>query len=207
MIDPFGRSVTYLRVSVTDRCDFRCTYCMSEDMTFLPKSDVLSLEELDRLCSAFIAKGVKKLRLTGGEPLVRRNIMSLIKNLGRHMESGALEELTVTTNGSQLGRLAGELKSAGVERVNVSLDTLDPDKFRAITRIGDFGVVMDGLQAAKRAGLAVKINTVALKGVNDTEVEDIAKWCGDEGFDLTFIETMPMGEIGKDRSDTYLPLS
>ncbi|MBT5161265.1 MAG: radical SAM protein, partial [Alphaproteobacteria bacterium] len=140
MIDPFGRSVTYLRVSVTDRCDFRCTYCMSEDMTFLPKSDVLSLEELDRLCSAFIAKGVKKLRLTGGEPLVRRNIMTLIKNLGRHMESGALEEMTVTTNGSQLGRLAGELKAAGVERVNVSLDTLDADKFRAITRIGDLGI-------------------------------------------------------------------
>ena len=207
MIDPFGRSVTYLRVSVTDRCDFRCTYCMSEDMTFLPKSDVLSLEELDRLCSAFIAKGVKKLRLTGGEPLVRRNIMTLIKSLGRHMESGALEEMTVTTNGSQLGRLAGELKAAGVERVNVSLDTLDADKFHAITRRGDLGIVKDGLQAAKRAGLAVKINTVALKGVNETEIEDIAKWCGDEGFDLTFIETMPMGEIGKDRSDTYLPLS
>ena len=207
MIDPFGRSVTYLRVSVTDRCDFRCTYCMSEDMTFLPKSDVLSLEELDRLCSAFIAKGVKKLRLTGGEPLVRRNIMTLIKNLGRHMESGALEEMTVTTNGSQLGRLAGELKAAGVERVNVSLDTLDADKFRAITRIGDLGIVKEGLQAAKRAGLAVKINTVALKGVNENEVEDIAKWCGNEGFDLTFIETMPMGEIGKDRVDTYLPLS
>ena len=207
MIDPFGRSVTYLRVSVTDRCDFRCTYCMSEDMTFLPKSDVLSLEELDRLCSAFIAKGVKKLRLTGGEPLVRRNVMTLIKSLGRHMESGALEEMTVTTNGSQLGRLAGELKAAGVERVNVSLDTLDVDKFHAITRRGDLGIVKDGLQAAKRAGLAVKINTVALKGVNETEIEDIAKWCGEEGFDLTFIETMPMGEIGKDRSDTYLPLS
>jgi GTP 3',8-cyclase len=207
MIDPFGRSVTYLRVSVTDRCDFRCTYCMSEDMTFLPKSDVLSLEELDRLCSAFIAKGVRKLRLTGGEPLVRRNIMTLIRNLGRHMATGALEELTVTTNGSQLGRLAGELKDAGVERVNVSLDTLDADKFRAVTRRGDLGIVMDGLQAAKRAGLAVKINTVALKGVNEGEIEDIAKWCGDEGFDLTFIETMPMGEIGRDRADTYLPLS
>ena len=207
MIDPFGRSVTYLRVSVTDRCDFRCTYCMSEDMTFLPKSDVLSLEELDRLCSAFIAKGVKKLRLTGGEPLVRRNIMTLIKDLGRHLETGALEELTLTTNGSQLGKMAGDLKAAGVNRINVSLDTLDADKCKAVTRRGDLGVVKQGLEAAKKAGLAIKINTVALKGVNDGEIETIAKWCGEEGFDLTFIETMPMGEIGNDRSDTYLPLT
>ena len=207
MIDPFGRQVTYLRVSVTDRCDFRCQYCMAENMTFLPKSDVLSLEELDRLCTAFIDKGVRRLRLTGGEPLVRRNIMSLIRNLGRHVSSVALDELTVTTNGSQLGRLATELRDAGVERVNVSLDTLDTEKFREITRRGDLGVVLDGLQAAKRAGLRVKINTVALKGINDTEFEKLVGWCGDQGYDLTFIETMPMGDIDGDRTDHYLPLS
>lgn len=207
MIDPFGRKVTYLRVSVTDRCDFRCQYCMAENMTFLPKTDVLSLEELDRLCTAFIDKGVRRLRLTGGEPLVRRNIMSLIRNLGRHVSSGALDELTVTTNGSQLGRLASELRDAGVERVNVSLDTLDAEKFREITRRGDLGVVLDGLQAAKRAGLRVKINTVALKGINDTEFEELVGWCGDQGYDLTFIETMPMGDIDGDRTDHYLPLT
>jgi len=208
MIDPFGRAVTYLRVSVTDRCDFRCVYCMSENMTFLPKAEILSLEELDRVCSAFVGLGVKKLRLTGGEPLVRRNIMSLFRNLSRHLESGALSELTVTTNGSQLSKYAHELADLGVKRVNVSLDTLDPHKFAAITRWGKLERVMAGLAAAKAAGLGVKINTVALKGVNDDEFDKIVAWCGDEGFDLTFIEVMPMGDIGgEDRVDQYLPLS
>ena len=207
MIDTFGRHVTYLRVSVTDRCDFRCVYCMSEKMTFLPKPDVLSLEELDRLCSAFVAKGVRNIRLTGGEPLVRRNIMALIRGLGRHLHNGDLDELTLTTNGSQLGRLAGELKDAGVERVNVSVDSLDPEKFREITRRGDLGIVLDGLQAARRAGLRVKINAVAMRGVNDADIEALAQWCGDEGYDLTFIETMPMGDIDGDRTANYMPLS
>ena len=171
MIDPFGRNVSYLRVSVTDRCDFRCVYCMSEDMTFLPKKEILSLEELDRLCSAFVEMGVKKLRMTGGEPLVRRNIMWLFQRLGRHLESGALEELTLTTNGSQLSRFAEELHACGVRRINVSLDTLNPDKFKAITRWGKYDKVMEGLQAAKNAGLQVKINAVALKGVNDDELD------------------------------------
>jgi len=208
MIDPFGRAVTYLRVSVTDRCDFRCVYCMAENMTFLPKAEILSLEELDRVCSAFVGLGVKKLRLTGGEPLVRRNIMSLFRNLSRHLESGALSELTVTTNGSQLGKYAHELADLGVKRVNVSLDTLDPHKFAAITRWGNLERVMAGLAAAKAAGLGVKINTVALKGVNDDEFDKLVAWCGDEGFDLTFIEVMPMGDIGgEDRVDQYLPLS
>jgi cyclic pyranopterin phosphate synthase len=208
MIDPFGRAITYLRVSVTDRCDFRCVYCMSEDMTFLPKAEVLSLEELERLCGAFVRQGVRKLRLTGGEPLVRRNIMNLFRGLSRHLESGALDELTLTTNGSQLTRYAGELAALGVRRVNVSLDTLDPHKFAAITRWGRFDKVMQGLEAAKAAGLAVKINTVALKGVNDDELDRLVAWCGDEGFDLTFIEVMPMGDIGGEtRVDQYLPLS
>ena len=207
MIDPFGRHVSYLRVSVTDRCDFRCHYCMSEDMTFLPKSDVLSLEELDRLCSAFIRKGVKKLRLTGGEPLVRRNIMSLFNNLSRHLESGALEELTLTTNGSQLARYADQLVSCGVRRINVSLDTLSPEKFQKITRWGKLEKVLDGIAAAKSAGLAIKINTVALKNFNETEFDSLLSWCGKEEFDLTLIETMPMGDIGGNRIDQYLPLS
>ena len=208
MIDPFGRTVSYLRVSVTDRCDFRCVYCMAEDMTFLPKAEVLSLEELDRLCTAFIRQGVRKLRLTGGEPLVRRNIMWLIERLGAQVGTGALDELTLTTNGSQLAKYAADLKAAGVRRINVSLDTLDTDKFTAITRWGRLGQVMDGLEAAKRAGLHVKINTVALKGVNDGEFDDLVAWCGREGFDLTFIEVMPMGEIGGDaRLDQYLPLN
>ena len=207
MVDPFGRSITYLRVSVTDRCDFRCVYCMAEDMTFLPKRDVLSLEELDRLCSAFIAKGVRRLRLTGGEPLVRRNIMSLVRSLGRHIESGQLDELTLTTNGSQLARFASELADAGVRRINVSIDTLDPDRFRAITRWGDLGKVMTGLDAAQAAGLKVKINAVALKGVNEHEIDDLLRFAHGRGMDLTLIETMPLGEIEGDRTEQYLPLS
>jgi cyclic pyranopterin phosphate synthase len=207
MIDPFGRAITYLRVSVTDRCDFRCVYCMAEDMTFLPKRDLLTLEELDRLCTAFIDKGVRKLRLTGGEPLVRRNIMSLFRGLGRHIESGKLDELTVTTNGSQLERFAGELYDAGVRRINVSLDTLDKAKFKSITRWGEIGKVMSGIKAAQDAGLAVKINTVALKGVNDDEIETMIRWAHGEGMDMTLIETMPLGDIEGDRTDQYLPLS
>ena len=207
MIDPFGRAITYLRVSVTDRCDFRCVYCMAEDMTFLPKKEILTLEELDRVCSAFVRQGVKKLRMTGGEPLVRRDIMKLFRSLSRHLESGELEELTLTTNASQLARFAHELADCGVKRVNVSLDTLDPDKFQAITRWGKLDKVMDGLAAAKDAGLAIKINAVALKGVNDDEVDRLVAWCGDEGYDLTFIEVMPMGEIGEQRIDQYWPLS
>ena len=207
MIDPFGRAITYLRVSVTDRCDFRCRYCMAEDMTFLPKAEILTLEELDRVCSAFVRQGVKKLRMTGGEPLVRRDIMKLFRSLSRHLESGDLDELTLTTNGSQLSRFAHELADIGVRRVNVSLDTLDPDKFVAITRWGKLDKVMEGLAAAKDAGLQVKINAVALKGVNDDEIDKLIAWCGDEGYDLTFIEVMPMGDIGEQRIDQYWPLS
>ena len=208
MIDPFGRHISYLRVSVTDRCDFRCVYCMAEDMTFLPKAEILSLEELERLCGAFIRLGVRKLRLTGGEPLVRRNVMSLFRGLGRHVAAGTLDELTLTTNGSQLARYAEELRACGVRRINVSLDTLDPDKFAAITRWGKIDKVFEGLAAAKRAGLAVKINAVALKGVNDDEFDSLVDWAGAEGFDLTFIEVMPMGDIGGPaRLDQYLPVS
>lgn len=207
MIDPFGRSIRYLRVSVTDRCDFRCVYCMAEDMVFLPKRDVLSLEELDRLCSVFIEKGVRRLRLTGGEPLVRRNIMTLVRSLSRHLASGALEELTLTTNGSQLARFAGELADAGVERINVSVDTLDAEKFRAVTRWGDLGKVLAGIDAAQAAGLKVKINAVALKGVNEHEFDDMIRWTHGRGMHLTLIETMPLGEIEGDRTEQYLPLS
>jgi len=207
MIDPFGRHISYLRVSVTDRCDFRCVYCMSEHMTFLPKKELLTLEELDRLCRAFIRKGVRKLRLTGGEPLVRRGIMGLVRDLGRLLDGGGLDELTLTTNGSQLARHAAELVECGVRRVNVSLDTLDPEKFRAITRWGRFENVMAGLAAAKAAGLDIKINTVALKGVNADEFDRLIAWCGEEGFDLTLIETMPLGEVDEARTDQYLPLS
>jgi cyclic pyranopterin phosphate synthase len=207
VIDPFGRGISYLRVSVTDRCDFRCVYCMAEDMTFLPKAEILSLEELDRLCGRFIHMGVRKLRLTGGEPLVRRNVMSLIESLGRHVASGALEELTLTTNGSQLARHSEGLVKAGVRRINVSLDSLDPATFTAMTRWGRLEPVLDGVFAAKAAGLAVKINTVAMKGVNDQEFDRLISWCGEHGFDLTFIEVMPMGEIGDQRLDQYLPLS
>ena len=207
MIDPFGRHVSYLRVSVTDRCDFRCVYCMSEHMTFLPKADLLTLEELDRLCSAFVRKGVRKLRITGGEPLVRRGVIELFRGLGRHLGDGALDELTLTTNGSQLARFAGDLVDAGVRRINVSLDTLDAEKFAAITRWGRFDQVMDGIRAAQAAGLAIKINTVAMRGVNDDEFDRLLGWCGEEGFGLTLIETMPLGEIEGSRADHYLPLS
>lgn len=207
MVDPFGRSITYLRVSVTDRCDFRCTYCMAENMTFLPKKDLLTLEELDRLCSVFVNKGVRKLRLTGGEPLVRKNIMHFIRGIGRHLERGALDEITLTTNGSQLTRFADELAACGVHRLNVSLDTLDPKKFRAITRWGDYDRVMRGIDAAQNAGLKIKINVVALKGLNDTEIPDMVRWAHGRGMDMTVIETMPMGEIDEDRTDRYLPLS
>ncbi len=207
MIDPFGRHVTYLRVSVTDRCDFRCVYCMSEHMTFLPRKDLLTLEELDRVCTAFINKGVKKLRLTGGEPLVRKNIMFLIRQLSRHLGTGALEELTLTTNGSQLAKFADELADCGVRRVNVSMDTLKPDLFQSITRWGDLAKVQEGINAAVNAGLQIKINAVALKGVNDTEIDELIRYAHGNGFDLTLIETMPMGDIDGDRTDQYLPLS
>ena len=207
MTDPFGRSISYLRVSVTDRCDLRCFYCMSEDMTFLPKADLLTLEELDRLCTAFIAKGVRKLRLTGGEPLVRRNVMSLVRSLSRHLKSGALNELTLTTNGSQLARYAGELRDAGVRRINVSMDTLDPVKFRAITRWGDLDKVLAGIEAARSAGLAVKINAVALKNMNEDEIPALMEWAHRQDMALTLIEVMPMGDIGEGRIDQYVPLS
>ena len=206
MIDPFGRTISYLRVSVTDRCDFRCVYCMAEHMVFLPKSDLLTLEELDRLCRAFIRRGVKKLRLTGGEPLVRRNIMQLFNSLGGEIGNG-LEELTLTTNGSQLAKYADDLAKAGVKRVNVSIDTLDEQKFADITRWGRLPQVLEGVMAAKAAGLAVKINAVALKGVNEDEFDSMIEWCGTHGFDLCLIETMPMGDVDEDRTEQYLPLS
>jgi len=207
LVDPFGRHVTYLRVSVTDRCDFRCSYCMSEHMTFLPKRDLLTLEELDRLSSAFVARGVRKLRITGGEPLVRKNILWLFRALSRHLQTGTLDELTLTTNGSQLPKFAAELKDAGVRRINISLDTLKADRFRAITRWGDFAQVMAGIEAAEKAGLAIKLNAVALKSVNEDEFDDLIRFAHGRGFDLTLIETMPMGDIDGDRTDQYLPLS
>ena len=208
LIDPFARPISYLRVSVTDRCDFRCTYCMAEHMQFLPKKDLLSLEELDRLCTAFIGLGVRKLRITGGEPLVRRDILTFFRATARHLESGALEELTLTTNGSQLGRFAADLAALGMRRINVSLDTLDPAKFEAITRWGKLAPVLEGIAAAKAAGMRVKINTVALKGFNEDELFRLVDWCGAEGHDLTFIEVMPMGEMGEElRLDQYWPLS
>ena len=207
LIDTFARRISYLRVSVTDRCDFRCVYCMSEAMEFLPKRDLLTLEELDRLCSAFIGLGITKLRITGGEPLVRRNIMSFFNAMGRHVESGALKELTVTTNGSQLERFAGDLFAAGVRRINVSLDTLDPEKFHAITRWGRFAQVMRGIDAAQAAGLKVKINTVALKGVNEDELFALAEFCAARGMDQTWIEVMPMGDLGNEnRLDQFWSL-
>ena len=207
LIDPFGRHVSYLRVSVTDRCDFRCVYCMAENMTFLPRQDLLTLEELDRVCSAFIAQGVRKLRLTGGEPLVRKGIMTLVESLSRHLKSGALEELTLTTNGSQLAKYAKELALHGVKRINVSVDTLDAVKFREITRWGELSKVLDGIKAAQDAGIHVKINAVALKGVNEHEIPSMVRWCHEQKTDLTLIETMPLGDIDGDRTDQYLPLS
>lgn len=206
MIDPFGRAVTYLRVSVTDRCDLRCVYCMAEDMSFLPKRDLLTLEELDRLCTAFIRLGTNKIRITGGEPLVRRDVMRLFQRLGRHI-GGGLKELTVTTNGTQLGKHAKTLFDAGVRRINVSLDTLDPARFTQLTRWGKIEPILDGIFAAKDAGLAIKINAVAMKGVNEDDFDQMIAWCGEHGFDLCLIETMPMGDITGDRTDQYLPLS
>ncbi len=207
LIDPFARAIRYLRVSVTDRCDFRCVYCMAEHMTFLPKADLLTLEELDRLCTTFVHLGVEKLRITGGEPLVRKGIMTFFRAMSRHLDTGALKELTVTTNGSQLARFATELADCGVRRINVSIDTLDPAKFERITRWGRLPQVLDGIDAARRAGLRVKINTVALKGVNDDELFTLTDWCAREGHDLTFIEVMPMGDLGgEDRLDQYWSL-
>ena len=206
MIDPFGRCIEYLRVSVTDRCDFRCVYCMAETMQFVPRADLLSLEELATLCDRFIALGVRRMRITGGEPLVRRGVMDLIERLGRRIGNG-LDEVTLTTNGSQLARFAPALARHGVRRINVSLDSLRADRFAAITRRGDLNVVLRGIAAAQDAGLAIKINTVALRGLNDDEFDDMVAWCGERGFDLCLIETMPMGEIGPDRTDRYLPLS
>lgn len=207
LIDPFGREITYLRVSVTDRCDFRCVYCMAEDMSFLPKQDLLTLEELDRVCSAFATRGVRKLRLTGGEPLVRRGIMGLFKSLSRHLQSGVLDEVTLTTNGSQLPKYAAELAAHGVRRINVSLDTLDADRFRAVTRWGELDKVLAGIHAAQAAGLKVKINAVALRGVNEDELPQLLEWAHGRGMDLTLIEVMPLGDIGAGRLDQYLPLS
>lgn len=208
LVDPFGRKVDYIRVSVTDRCDFRCVYCMAEQMTFLPKADLLSLEELEQVCRSFISLGTRKIRLTGGEPLVRRNIMHLIRTLGAEVKAGNLDELTITTNGSQLEKVADDLFDAGVRRLNISIDTLDADKFREITRWGDLNNVLRGMQAAKQAGLAIKLNAVALKGVNEFELGDMVAWAGEQGFDMTIIEVMPMGDIGNEnRVDQYLPLS
>ena len=206
MIDPFGRKISYLRLSVTDRCDLRCVYCMAEEMAFLPKAEVLSLEELERLAGAFIRLGTTKLRLTGGEPLVRRGILDLIRDLGRdYLATGKLRELTLTTNGTQLVKAADSLRASGVKRINVSLDSLDAERFRRITRTGDLNQVLEGLRAAKEAGLKVKLNMVALKGVNDDEIDHAVAWCGEQGFDLVLIETMPLGEV-EDRLENYLPL-
>lgn len=207
MKDAFGRKITYLRVSVTDRCNFRCTYCMAEDMVFLPKAEILSLEELDRICSAFVRRGVRKLRLSGGEPLVRRGVMTLFRSLGKHLGSGDLDELTLTTNATQLAKYADELFDCGVRRVNVSMDTLDPETFDRLTRGGRLDQVLEGIEAAANAGLAIKINSVALRGVNDGEITDMVEWCGGNGYDLTLIETMPLGEIDGDRTDFYIPLA
>lgn len=207
LVDPFGRAITYLRVSVTDRCDFRCVYCMSEDMTFLPRIELLTLEELDRLCTVFIRKGVKKLRFTGGEPLVRRNILGLLRSLSRHLQSGELHELTLTTNGSQLTKMAGDLAACGIKRINVSLDTLDAEKFHRITRWGDLDKVKAGIEAAKAAGIRVKINAVALIGINEDEIEDLMRWAHGGGMDMTLIEVMPLGDVGAHRVEQYLPLT
>ena len=207
LIDPFQRPISYLRVSVTDRCDFRCVYCMSEHMTFLPKKELLTLEELDRMCSTFIGLGVEKLRITGGEPLVRKGIMTFFNQMSRHLEAGTLKELTLTTNGSQLQKYAGDLYAAGVRRINVSLDTLDDEKFAKVTRWGRLSQVLNGIDAAQKAGLRVKINAVALKGFNEDELNTIVDWCAERDMDLTFIEVMPMGDLGnEDRLDQYWSL-
>ena len=207
LVDPFGRAISYVRISVTDRCDYRCVYCMSEDMNFLPKRDILSLEELDRLSATFISLGTRKIRVTGGEPLVRRNVMSLFRGLSRHLSAGTLDEVTLTTNGSQLPRFAYELADCGVRRVNISLDTLDPDKFRQVTRWGDLSVVLNGVNSASAAGLKIKINAVALKGFNEDEALDLVKWAHGRGFDVTFIEVMPLGDMERERADQFLPLT
>lgn len=207
LIDPFGRAVTYIRVSVTDRCDFRCFYCMGEEMAFLKRKDLLSLEEIERLCAAFIRKGVTKVRLTGGEPLVRRNLMWLVRALSRHLADGRLKELTLTTNGSQLARYADEMADCGVRRINVSLDSLNPEKFTRITRGGHLDQVLNGIQTAQKAGIRIKINAVALKGINEDEIPDMMVWAHENDMDMTLIETMPLGEIGGDRTAQYLPLS
>ncbi len=206
LVDPCARAISYLRVSVTDRCDFRCVYCMSENMTFLPKKDLLTLEELDRLCTTFVGLGVEKLRITGGEPLVRRGIMTFFQSMTRHLESGALKELTLTTNGSQLERFAADLYAAGVRRVNVSLDTLDEAKFARITRWGRLPQVLRGIEAAQAAGLRVKINTVALKHDNAAEIPGLIAWAHSKAMDITLIEVMPLGETGEDRIDQYIPV-
>jgi cyclic pyranopterin phosphate synthase len=206
LIDGFGRRISYVRISVTDRCDFRCVYCMSETMTFLPRKEVLSFEEIETISRAFIARGVCKIRLTGGEPLVRRDSLDLVRALGRHVRPGGLEELTITTNGSQLGHMARDLAQAGVRRINVSLDTLDPERFAAITRRGRLADVLAGITAAREAGIAVKINMVAMRDVNDDEIVPMIEWAHGQGMDLTLIEGMPLGEVGIDRVDTYLPL-
>ena len=205
LVDRFGRHISYLRISVTDRCDFRCVYCMAENMTFLPKREVLSFEEIETIAAAFVQRGVTKLRLTGGEPLVRRDILDLVRSLGRHLGQG-LEELTMTTNGSQLSRFANDLFKAGMRRINVSLDTLDPDRFAQITRRGRMADVMAGIDAAQAAGLQIKINMVAMRGVNEDEIEPMMEWAHGRGMGLTLIEGMPLGEVGLDRVDSYLPL-
>lgn len=207
LVDPFGRHLTYLRLSVTDRCDLRCSYCMAEHMVFLPRKDLLTIEELNRVATAFVRRGVRKLRITGGEPLVRRGVLDLFRLLSRHLASGLLDELTLTTNGTQLARHASELAACGVRRVNVSVDTRDPDSFRRITRGGDLRAVMSGIKAARAAGLAVKINTVALRGINEAEIPELIAWAHGEGMDLTLIETMPLGDVDMDRTEHYLPLS
>ena len=207
LLDPYRRPVTYLRVSVTDRCDFRCQYCMAENMTFLPKKDLLSLEEIERICSTFISLGTKKIRITGGEPLVRKNVMSLFENLGNYLKTGDLEELTLTTNGSQLHRFAKDLYSFGVRRINVSIDTLNAELFNNLTRRGNLEQVLKGIEEAKKVGLKVKINTVALKKANENELVDIMAWAHANDCDMTIIETMPLGEIDYDRTDQFLPVS
>ena len=207
LTDSFGREITYLRLSVTDRCDLRCTYCMAENMTFLPRKDLLSLEELDGLCSSFIARGIRKIRLTGGEPLVRRDLMGFIKQLSRHRASGMLDDITLTTNGTQLSRFAKDLKANGVERINISLDSRDPETFQKLTRRAALENVLRGIDAAQGAGLKIKINTVALKGTNDAEIPDLMTWAHGRGMDMTLIEVMPLGEIDEDRVDQYIPLT